>query len=83
MNNTVKLKQIVLIVGIILIELFSVKAADKTGYKTPSQYIQHEVSKNAFTIVANGEASSIYVDSSDWKGVIRAAKDLSDDVRMV
>lgn len=83
MNNTVKLKQIVLIVGIILIESFSVKAADKTGYKTPSQYIQHEVSKNAFTIVANGKASSIYVDSSDWKGVIRAAKDLSDDVRKV
>lgn len=83
MNNTVKLKQIVLIVGIILIESFSVKAADKTGYKTPSQYIQHEVSKNAFTIVANGKASSIYVDSADWKGVIRAAKDLSDDVRKV
>jgi Glycosyl hydrolase family 67 N-terminus. len=83
MNNTVKLKQIVLIVGIILIESFSVKAADKTGYKTPSQYIQHEVSKKAFTIVANGKASSIYVDSADWKGVIRAAKDLSDDVRKV
>jgi len=83
MNSRVKLKQIFLIAGFILIESFSVKAADKTDYKTPSQYILHEVSKNAFTIVANGKATSIYVDSADWKGVIRAAKDLSDDVRKV
>jgi len=83
MNNTRKLKHFFLITGIILIESFSVKAADKSGPKTPPQYIQHEISKNAFAIVANGKATSIYVDAADWKGVIRAANDLGDDVRKV
>jgi len=83
MNNTNKLKHLFLIAVIILSGSFSVKAADKTGYKTPPQYIQHEISKNAFAIVANGKAASIYVDAADWKGVIRAANDLGDDVRKV
>jgi len=83
MNYISKLKYLFLIVGIILIESFSVNAADKVIFKTPSQYIQQEVSKNAFTIVANGKATSIYVDAADWKGVIRAANDLGDDVRKV
>jgi len=83
MNNTSKLKHFFLIAGIILIESFSVKATVKSGPKTPPQYIQHEVSKNAFTIVAKGKAAVIYVDAADWKGVIRAANDLGDDVRKV
>ncbi|MFR5758233.1 MAG: hypothetical protein ACLUE2_08425 [Bacteroides cellulosilyticus] len=29
----------------------------------------------------NGKAAKIYVDPSDWKGVIRAAKDLGDDIK--
>ena len=83
MNITSKLKNLFIISGILLIESFSLKAAENISTKTPPQYIQHEVSKNAFRIVANGKATSIYLDSSDWKGVIRAANDLGDDVHKV
>jgi len=83
MNNKGKLKPLFLIAGIILIKSFSVNASNKVSYKTPTQYVQHELSKNAFTIVANGKATSIYVDAADWKGVIRAANDFGDDVRKV
>ena len=83
MNNKYKIKLLSLITGIFLIGILNVKALEKPSYRTASQYIQHEVTKDGFTIVANGKATSIYVDSADWKGVIRAANDLSDDVRKV
>ena len=36
-----------------------------------------------FCIAKDGKATTIIVDDNDWKGVIRAARDLSDDVRKV
>ena len=36
-----------------------------------------------FCIAKDGKAATIVVDENDWKGVIRAAKDLADDVRKV
>ena len=36
-----------------------------------------------FCIAKDGNASAIVVDGQDWKGVIRAVNDLSDDVRKV
>ena len=36
-----------------------------------------------FCIAKDGKAATIIVDDNDWKGVIRAARDLSDDVRKV
>lgn len=81
--NKRKLKHLLLIAGIMLIKSISVSAADNGEYNTPPQYISHEVSKSAFAIVAKGKAASIYVDAADWKGVIRAANDLGDDVRKV
>ena len=36
-----------------------------------------------FCIVKDGKAATIVVDGQDWKGVIRAADDLADDVRKV
>lgn len=83
MNNIGKLKHLFLIAGILLIKSFSVNASNNVNYRIPSQYIQHEASKSAFTIVANGKATSIYVDAADWKGVICAANNLGDDIRKV
>ncbi len=37
----------------------------------------------AFRIAGNGETATIVTDEQDWKGVIRAANDLGDDVRKV
>ncbi|MDR1121299.1 MAG: glycosyl hydrolase 115 family protein [Dysgonamonadaceae bacterium] len=39
--------------------------------------------QNTFPIFQEGKADAIYVDAADWKGVIRAANDLGDDVRKV
>ena len=36
-----------------------------------------------FCIAREGKTASIIVDADDWKGVIRAARDLGDDVRKV
>lgn len=36
-----------------------------------------------FCIAKDGKAAQIVVDENDWKGVLRAAKDLGDDVRKV
>ena len=36
-----------------------------------------------FCIVKDGRAATIVVDENDWKGVARAANDLSDDIRKV
>jgi len=78
-----KLKNIFIIVGIILLESFSVKAADNIDSKIVPDYIEHTNSKNEFSIVADGKSESIYIDGSDWKGGIRTANDLADDVRKV
>lgn len=83
MNNIGKRKHLFLIAGILLIKSFSVNASNNVNCRIPSQYIQHEASKSAFTIVANGKATSIYVDAADWKGVIYAANNLGDDIRKV
>ncbi|GGA82944.1 hypothetical protein GCM10008015_24640 [Flavobacterium palustre] len=55
----------------------------KSDQRTPANYVLNQMEAKAFTIVANGKSTSIYVDPKDWKGVIRAAKDLGDDTRKV
>ena len=39
--------------------------------------------KHGFCLAKDGQAVTIQVDGQDWKGVIRAANDLGDDVRKV
>ena len=46
-------------------------------------YIGQVNMKDAFRIVDKGIAATVCVDPSDWKGVIRAANDLNDDIRKV
>ena len=41
------------------------------------------MAQEKFCIVKDGKAATIIVDENDWKGVIRAARDLGDDVRKV
>ncbi|GEN78154.1 glycosyl hydrolase 115 family protein [Chryseobacterium hagamense] len=46
-------------------------------------YVQHTASAGAFKIAASGNAAKIMADPDDWKGVLRAANDLGDDVHKV
>jgi hypothetical protein len=48
-----------------------------------AQYVQSVAGKNSFPIVQNKQAAAIYVDASDWPGVLRAAKDLQSDIARV
>ncbi len=41
------------------------------------------MAQGKFCIAKDGKAATIMVDESDWKGVLRAANDLSDDIRKV
>ena len=41
------------------------------------------MAQRKFCIAKDGKAATIIVDEQDWKGVIRAANDLGDDVRKV
>lgn len=83
MKGNSSLKYLFVLAGIILIKSVSVNASDKVNFRTPDQFIQHVAASKSFKIVANGAAAQIIVDPTDWKGVIRAAKDLGDDVRKV
>jgi len=59
------------------------QSAQKPAYFTPPNYIQNKPGGNVFKIAENSKTSQIFVDPSDWKGVLRAANDLGDDVRKV
>jgi hypothetical protein len=47
------------------------------------QYITHSGNGANFQIATKGKTAQIIVDPEDWKGVLRAANDLGDDVRKV
>ncbi|MEO8532129.1 MAG: glycosyl hydrolase 115 family protein [Flavobacterium sp.] len=59
------------------------QAIEKSEWRTPPQYVVHQMEAQSFKIAGNGTAASIYVDPNDFKGIIRAAKDLGDDTRKV
>jgi hypothetical protein len=59
------------------------QTTDKNLPITHPTYIRHRATIKSFVIAAGGKTASIYVDPNDWKGVIRAAGDLGDDVKKV
>lgn len=68
--------------------LFVVKTVTGQANKTDllpalPQYVQTQSGSKVFKLAENGKTADIFVDPSDWKGVIRAANDLGDDVRKV
>jgi len=48
-----------------------------------TRYILDAAEEGSFPIVQSGKAAPIYVDPSDWPGVIRAAGDLQADIKRV
>ena len=75
-----------LILFCLFLEICTVSATGpvKTGLlSTVPQYIRYESSPDAFCIAAGGKATSVYVSPDDWAGVVRAARDLGDDIRKV
>ena len=50
---------------------------------TTNSFVSAKRSSDSFALVAKGKAASILVDSNDWPGVIRVAKDLQTDIARV
>ncbi|WP_217220437.1 glycosyl hydrolase 115 family protein [Mucilaginibacter paludis] len=74
------------IIRCLLIVGLTIAAASADAQIQPGsipQYIVHNRTVAAFPIVSNGKAATIVADPEDWKGVIRAANDLGDDIRKV
>src|SRR5678809_767456 len=46
-------------------------------------YVANSPSAGSFPLVQGQQAASLYVDSADWPGVVRAAGDLQSDVERV
>jgi hypothetical protein len=69
-----------ILLAIVVGSLFPAQDALAIGQ---AQYVQSVAGKNSFPIVQNRQAAEIYVDTSDWPGVLRAAKDLQSDIARV
>lgn len=48
-----------------------------------ASYITKEKKGKTFSLVSSGKATSLYIDDADYPGVIRAAKDLQQDIARV
>ncbi|MFY1045979.1 glycosyl hydrolase 115 family protein [Chryseobacterium sp. GP-SGM7] len=76
------LKQLALIISLCIGLITNAQTTQGTLSLLPN-YIQHTSTQYAFRIASEKVTAKIVVDPDDWKGVIRAANDLGDDVRKV
>ena len=60
-----------------------IPAAQRAGALGQAQYVQFSAAPGSFTIVNANTTATIYVDPKDWPGVLRAANDLSNDIKDV
>ena len=70
--------------------VLALAAARDVSAQQPSQtgaaatpYVMFDSAPGAFQLAKDGASAKILVDANDWAGVIRAAKDLGDDVGKV
>src|SRR5512136_913731 len=48
-----------------------------------TRYVETAPTPGSFPVVKGGSVAALYVDSSDWPGVVRAARDLQADIGRV
>ena len=60
-----------------------IPAAQRAGALGQAQYVQFSAAPGSFTVVNANTTATIYVDPKDWPGVLRAANDLSNDIKDV
>ena len=66
--------------GVILCTIASVASAAALGQQ---RYVDFSISPGSLRLVVEGKAAPILVDSEDYPGVLRAARDLQTDIRRV
>jgi hypothetical protein len=60
-----------------------IPAAQRAWALGQTQYVVFSAAPGGFTIVNGSTTATIYVDAKDWPGVLRAANDLSNDIKDV
>ncbi len=84
MNTSLRTKFFsVRVIILFTVIVFNPSISKGDSYFSIPQYITGEATSNTFRIASDGQAATIYVDPDDWKGVIRTANDLSEDIRKV
>ena len=68
---------------IVIAAAASILSAQRAWALGQEQYVRFAASPGSFTIVNANTTATIYVDPKDWQGVLRAANDLSHDIRDV
>jgi len=56
---------------------------DNAPALSTNAFVSAKRSDDSFAIVAKGKAASIFVDTNDWRGVVRVATDLQTDIARV
>jgi hypothetical protein len=69
-----------LLATLVLFILLSCSPAFALG---SAQIVETDPAPGSFSIVAHGEAATLWLDTNEWKGVIRAARDFQSDVGRV
>ena len=69
--------------GFIAVVALSTISVQRTWALGQEQYVQFSPAAGGFTIVDANKTATIYVDAKDWPGVLRAANDLSNDIKDV
>ncbi|WP_058189457.1 glycosyl hydrolase 115 family protein [Terracidiphilus gabretensis] len=68
---------------LVLVVAASLPGAQLAWALGQEQYVQFSPVRGGFTLVDANTTAKIYVDPKDWPGVLRAANDLSNDIRDV
>lgn len=77
-------KVILMFLALILGVSFEVSSQSSVAKRLPeAKYVLFKQEKEAFALVNEAAAASIIVSDQDWKGVLRAAKDLVNDIGRV
>ena len=66
---------------LLAIVLASLAGAHRAWGLGQQQYVQFSPAPGSFTVVNANATAQIYVDPNDWPGVLRAANDLSHDIK--
>lgn len=80
-SHPIRAKQLVACLAIAV--AVSTMTAQRVWALGQEQYVQFSATAGGFTVLNANETATIYVDAKDWPGVLRAAKDLSNDIKEI
>ena len=83
MHNMKRILTLSMVLFVIIMSTMAQRPRVGERSSSSSEAAKPSAGMETFCIAKDGKAATIVVDEQDWKGVIRAANDLADDVRKV